>query len=552
MKLSKKGASALVFIFVCFVALFLFYFYKKQKQYQKFYSTQQEARITSDAFVIEKEGSLVDVNGFLEADFDEAMGASIPREYKLYFEKPQGKSQYDFFKKLYNQNKPSVISTSSVNKIPKIIHQIWLGTGDKSPPVKYVFYQETIKKLHQQWKYILWTEDMIQAENFPDIDLYNTTRTYTEKADIARYMILKKYGGLYIDMDTYCLKSFDPIIDLYEFFVGIEPNNSTGYPHLINALIATSPNHQVINKTLAEIRKGWMDSEVKYENGALRGRDIFWLVQTRTFLPFDRAFKESITIDNKSIIAFPAAYFYPIYFDKQFFSKVREYSISYHDFGKIETNVRYLDFSLWAKTFGSKRLANQTELENYRSVFEKRFPNKVLYKVQNSIPNNFYLLGENIKIWQNYYLTADITQLNIDEVTADKTLIYNELFELVSDADERELLAKLIVLYNKGGLFIGPNTYPIQNNMNQYLQVLFELNNKYDFYGFIDINEGGVRVSPRLFAGAAKNYLIEKVLESIKKSRDGKVFDSFNRNIYKYMYLGNNILFPNTYFIKNE
>ena len=489
---------------------------------------------------------------FYEVDFDQDMGISVYEDYKYYFEKPEGKKAYDLFKHIYNQNKPSKRINDASNSIPKIIHQIWPGKGGKNLPAKYVFYQNSIKDLHPNWRYVLWTEDLIQAENFPDIDLYNTTRTYAEKADIARYMILKKYGGLYLDMDTFCLKSFDNIINLYSFFAGIEPNNSVGFPHLINALIAAEPNHRIINKTLELIRHGWRGSEEKYEMGLLPGMDAYWLVRTRTFMPFDEAFKSMVTPDDEDIVAFPPTYFYPFYFGKKFFSEVRPYSVTYHDFEKVDSNIPQINFGHWARGLKLKNNAQKIRLENFKSVFEKKFPSNVAYKSINAIPNIIYINGSNAKDWQSYYSLAKVKEFDISRIINNDSLLYHETLQLAQDDNEKELLAVLVLLYNKGGVFINKDLYPVQHNINAYMQNLLELNNKYDFYGFIENKDSSIIVSNKLFAVAPKSYLIEKVLDEIKRRADGKVYEVFDNKVYKYLYLGNNILFPSIYFGENE
>src|ERR1700730_3033568 len=56
---------------------------------------------------------------------------------------------------LYLKNSLETISSQAVPKIPKIIHQIWLG----SPfPEKYNKYQASWQKLHPKWIYKLWTD----------------------------------------------------------------------------------------------------------------------------------------------------------------------------------------------------------------------------------------------------------------------------------------------------------------------------------------------------------------------------------------------------------
>ena len=499
------------------------------------------------------------IGDFIEVDFDEAMGISNQRYFKQYFKKPHGKVEYEFFKDLFNQNKPSIktISNISHKKIPKIIHQIWPGRGGKSMPAKYVFFQNSIKKLHPGWSYIFWTEEKIQKENFDDIDLYNNARGYTEKADIARYMILKKYGGVYLDLDTYDLKSFDILADNYEFFAGLEPNSPIGMPHLINALIAAYPNHPILNETLSIIRKEWNDTEQEYEKGLLLGANIFWLIQKRTFFPLDSAFKKIASLDDKNIIVLPAAYFYPKYFNKGFFSYVKEYSICYHDFEKMDTNLTYLNFNIANKIFPTIISNSQIKYDSLGILYEKNFPSKVSFKKENGIADNFYFIEgevskEEIERWKKYYQTAKFKTISIDEVISNQDIEYGELLKLKLDPTEKELLVKLIILYNYGGVFISKGLYPVESNDNEFSQLLFELNNKYDFYSYLKPNSDKADISTGIIGSSKNNFLLEKTLDYISKSKSSKIYDKYNDNIYRYIYIGSNIIFPAIYFERWE
>lgn len=133
-------------------------------------------------------------------------------------------------------------------QIPKIIHQIWLG----SPlPEKYAYFVTSWKKKHPDWQYILWDEKKIQAlENFSCKRLYEKSKSYGAKSDIARYEILKQFGGIYVDTDFECIKPFDDLIKNSTFLIGI--NND---PHIsfINALIGCTPNHRIMHEAVNSI-----------------------------------------------------------------------------------------------------------------------------------------------------------------------------------------------------------------------------------------------------------------------------------------------------------
>lgn len=95
--------------------------------------------------------------------------------------------------------------------IPRIIHQTWRSPvydrEDGSP--------ESWKTRNPDWTYRLWTdadlEDFVAAE-FPDfLDLYRSYPNPVQRADLGRYMLLHRFGGVYADMDTDCLASLDAI-----------------------------------------------------------------------------------------------------------------------------------------------------------------------------------------------------------------------------------------------------------------------------------------------------------------------------------------------------
>lgn len=87
--------------------------------------------------------------------------------------------------------------------IPKIIHQIWIQGCNKLP--------EKHKKYSDKWKqqkgyqYICWNDitikNLIIKHDKELLKIYNYFDLLQQKSDLARYLILYIYGGIYIDMD---------------------------------------------------------------------------------------------------------------------------------------------------------------------------------------------------------------------------------------------------------------------------------------------------------------------------------------------------------------
>lgn len=91
--------------------------------------------------------------------------------------------------------------------IPKIIHQLWVGP--KKPPLKQI---QTWKDNNPSWSHMFWNEDTLK-EHFPN-GLYNQEQydnmpEWNGKCDIARYEILHKFGGFFIDADSIALRPMD-------------------------------------------------------------------------------------------------------------------------------------------------------------------------------------------------------------------------------------------------------------------------------------------------------------------------------------------------------
>lgn len=148
--------------------------------------------------------------------------------------------------------------------IPKIIHQIWLQ-GSEFIPDKYKKNIDSVKKYHPNYKYIIWDEikilELVKTNN-NWIDIYYKFIYIHQKIDFAKYIILQKFGGIYIDIDVEIIKSFDSLIKQYdnydviiseltinEFESFIATGTSKGY----NNGIILSKKDSIVMKNLIDI-----------------------------------------------------------------------------------------------------------------------------------------------------------------------------------------------------------------------------------------------------------------------------------------------------------
>lgn len=156
---------------------------------------------------------------------------------------------FTFVRELLDKNFVSLSVQEGALRIPKIIHQIWLGG---SLPEKYKAFQASWIKMHPDWQYILWTEKEIDQLGLVNRKQYDQTPNYGAKSDIARYEILYRFGGLYIDTDFECLKPFYRLHCMYDFYVCCIDDDRFA---VSNGIIGSRPGHPILKKCLDNLKE---------------------------------------------------------------------------------------------------------------------------------------------------------------------------------------------------------------------------------------------------------------------------------------------------------
>jgi mannosyltransferase OCH1-like enzyme len=230
-------------------------------------------------------------------DFDESMQL---HNYAQQLENPVHKQWYTAFKRVYENNHPEKMLPvrKSKPKIPKIIHQIWLG----SPfPEKYRAYQASWKTHHPDWEYRLWTDKELAHFPMRNRALFDASINYGEKSDIARYEILHKMGGVYVDTDYECLQPLDILNHSYDFFIGIQPLD-THYVQLGIGLIGSRPGHQLLTFCIEHMQENCLQQQqIIARTGPLYFSKVFEYLAPRL---------------RDATVALPASFFYPRYYNQ--------------------------------------------------------------------------------------------------------------------------------------------------------------------------------------------------------------------------------------------
>ena len=140
--------------------------------------------------------------------------------------------------------------------IPKIIHQTWKNETIKE---EWIPFQEKVKALHPDWEYRLWTDDMndeFVQSNFPEF--YPIFQNYPEnimRADVIRYLIMDKMGGLYLDLDYEMLQPFDLIDKAVVLPWNRQLRLNNPYDGVGNCFFASEPHHPFWEIVIKELSK---------------------------------------------------------------------------------------------------------------------------------------------------------------------------------------------------------------------------------------------------------------------------------------------------------
>ena len=198
--------------------------------------------------------------------------------------------RWSILNKLYNDN----IKKEGKEKIPKKLHQVWLG-GEI--PKEYLELTKKWLENHPGWEYRLWGDSDIFEFGLDKNPIYNEIVNLGSKSDILRYHIINKYGGVYIDTDFISIKSLDELTK-FSFFGGgfsiiKEQNNN---PEIYNGLFGSIKNHPILRDCINNFQSTNKIPSIHKATGP-------------TF--FTEMIFKNIKGDEDDILFFPLSYFYP-------------------------------------------------------------------------------------------------------------------------------------------------------------------------------------------------------------------------------------------------
>lgn len=185
--------------------------------------------------------------------------------------------------------------------IPKKIHYIWLGSGNKSNFIN-ICISSWYEHL-QDYEIVEWNEKNLDIEELCQNNKFlaecRNRKLWAFMADYLRLYVLYQYGGIYMDTDVQVLKSFDDLLH-NKVFIGYEYFSKDRDDFITHGtgVIGSEPNNPIIKKCL-----DFYDQEIW-------DTDVYFIPTIFTLM-----FKESNPMDYK---IYPVDYFAPYDYRKSF------------------------------------------------------------------------------------------------------------------------------------------------------------------------------------------------------------------------------------------
>lgn len=153
--------------------------------------------------------------------------------------------------------KQQLVKLITNKPIPKIIHYMWI---DKNTPYENVPLPDKNQKYLKTWKehnpdyvFMYWSGKNILEiikSHFPEYEqFYKSIKANISKCDFARFIIVYIFGGLYTDVDFYCVKPISQLLTCNSYFI-FEPHEHSDQQgqeyQLFNGFFGAHKNNEFV------------------------------------------------------------------------------------------------------------------------------------------------------------------------------------------------------------------------------------------------------------------------------------------------------------------
>ena len=177
--------------------------------------------------------------------------------------------------------------------IPRTLHRIWVGGHE---PAWLSELGETWRRHHPDWAIMQWNDDHV-PDDLVNQDLYDRAEELAPdhvgqfRADVLRYELLWRYGGVYVDADFEALRPLDDLLDGVDAFAAWQDDRFVN-----NAILGASAEHPLMRSLVDGLpdsvarHRGAPPRKVSgphYLTAAVRGRSDVTLFDRELFYPYD-------------------------------------------------------------------------------------------------------------------------------------------------------------------------------------------------------------------------------------------------------------------------
>jgi len=136
--------------------------------------------------------------------------------------------------------------------IPKVIHHIWIGP--KKCPMSLIRTWKNKHRSEDGWTHKLWTEIDLVDFNMQNRKHFDEIEEWAGKADLWRYEILHRHGGVYCDADSECTNTLDDHFFQQDSFACYE-NEEVRKGLVANCYIGATKHNALMKYMIDELYK---------------------------------------------------------------------------------------------------------------------------------------------------------------------------------------------------------------------------------------------------------------------------------------------------------
>ena len=184
----------------------------------------------------------------------------------------------------------------NTDQFPRILHHIYFG-GSKAnlPELSTPYASKRCIRYSSKFQHIQWDNDkittLIRDHYSWFLHVYESYKRPIQKIDAARYFILHKYGGIYMDMDVTCRWK---IQSLYNAILSAQPKTQVVLPSTkpfgyTNDILIARPGSEFFHHMISELESANRWYVLPYLTVMLSTGPMFLTKQIQQFKDFGAA-----------------------------------------------------------------------------------------------------------------------------------------------------------------------------------------------------------------------------------------------------------------------